>query len=379
MKKTILFIALVLVFKAEAQSSALAIADSLYATGNYTNAINYYAKEGSQKGSLQIARAYNAIGNYDKAIVQFESLITESPDLQIARFELGKLYLKMKRYDDGRKLFTGLVRDEAKNPEFLYYQGESFRELEQAASSLVAYKKAVAVDSTHLKSLFQLGKYFVIQRETNDALLYLEKGLRFYPNDVSFINLKALALFNNNQYAEAIPFFERLIELGETKEFVYTKLAHCYYKAWDFEKAKSTYKTLIEMDAYNHEAYYNLGSVFYKDRQNDSALIYVKKAIEVQEVTFEKEYNFMAGLFRAEENLKPALKYYKLAHAEAPEEPRFYYQICAMIDQTTKDPKVKLKYYEDFIIKYGTKQSYLSNTVAKRISELKEEIHLAAD
>ena len=118
MKKSILFISLLLVFKAEAQSSALAIADSLYATGNYTNAINYYAKEGSQKGNLQIARAYNSIGNYDKAIVQYESLVAESPDLQIARFELGKLYHKMKRFDDSRKLFTGLVRDETNNPEF---------------------------------------------------------------------------------------------------------------------------------------------------------------------------------------------------------------------------------------------------------------------
>ena len=379
MKKSILFIALLLVFKAEAQSSALVIADSLYATGNYANAINYYAKEGSQKGSLQIARAYNSIGNYDKAIVQYESLVAESPDLQIARFELGKLYHKMKRFDDSRKLFTGLVRDETNNPEFLYYQGESFRELEQAASSLVAYKKAVAVDSTHLKSLFQLGKYFVVQRETNDALLYLEKGLRFYPNDVSFINLKALVLFNNNQYAEALPFFERLIELGETKEFVYKKLAHCYYKTWAFDKSKNTYKTLVEMDPYDHEAYFNLGAVFYKDRQNDSALIYVKKAIKVQEVTFEKEYDFMAGLYRSEEDLKNALKYYKLAHAEASEEPRYYYQICAMIDQTTKDPKVKLRYYEGFIEKYGTKHRYYSDAVAKRISKLKEEIHLGSD
>ena len=123
MKKSILFIALVLVFKAEAQTLSadrqyLAIADSLYSIGNYTNAINYYAKEGSQKGNLQIARAYNSIGNYDKAIVQYENLIAESADLQIARFELGKLYLKMKRFDQGRKLFTSLVRDDENNPAY---------------------------------------------------------------------------------------------------------------------------------------------------------------------------------------------------------------------------------------------------------------------
>ena len=379
MKKTIAFCFFIIAFKAEAQSSALVVADSLYATGNYTNAINYYAKNASSKASLQIARAYNAIGNYDKAIAEYEALVVKTPGLQIARFELGKLYVKVKRYDDGRKLFTGLVRDEANNPEYLYYQGECFRELEQVASSLVAYKKAVAVDSTHLKSLFQLGKYFTIQREPNEALGYLDKGLQFYPNDVAFINLKGLVLFNNDQFQKAIPFFERLIELGEKKEFVYTKLAYCYYKTWELEKAKSTYHTLIRMDDYNHEAYFNLAAVFSKDRIIDSAKYYVKKAIEVQAVTFEKEYSFLAGMYRSEDDIKTALKYYKLAHNEDPTEPRYYYQICALVDQTTTDATAKLVYYESFIKKYGKQQRYLSDIVTKRISELKEEIHLNTD
>jgi len=379
LKKTIAFCFFIIAFKAEAQSSALVVADSLYATGNYTNAINYYAKNASSKASLQIARAYNAIGNYDKAIAEYEALVVKTPGLQIARFELGKLYVKVKRYDDGRKLFTGLVRDEANNPEYLYYQGECFRELEQVASSLVAYKKAVAVDSTHLKSLFQLGKYFTIQREPNEALGYLDKGLQFYPNDVAFINLKGLVLFNNDQFQKAIPFFERLIELGEKKEFVYTKLAYCYYKTWELEKAKSTYHTLIRMDDYNHEAYFNLAAVFSKDRIIDSAKYYVKKAIEVQAVTFEKEYSFLAGMYRSEDDIKTALKYYKLAHKEDPTEPRFYYQICALVDQTTTDATAKLVYYENFIKKYGKQQRYLSDIVTKRISELKKEIHLNTD
>lgn len=367
------------IYKAGAQAPALAIADSLYATGNYTLAINYYAKTSSEKANLQIARSYNAIGNYDKAIAEYEALIAKTPEIQIARFELGKLYLKTKRYDDGRKLFTGLVSDDANNPEYLYYQGESFRELDQPASSLVAYKKAVAVDSTHLKSIFQLGKYFVIQRETSEALFYLNKGLQFYAEDVSLINLKGLALFNNNAYAKALPLFERLIELGEKKEFVYTKLAHCYNKAWEFDKAKSTYHQLIEMDEFNHEAYFNLAGVFFKDQVIDSAKYYVQKAIKVQEVTFEKEYGFLANVHRSEEDLKGAMKYYELAHAEDPKDPRLYYQICAMIDATSKDPAIKLEHYEKFIKKFGTNHRFFSETVAKRISDLKEEIHLAGD
>lgn len=379
MKKIVILILLLVIFQAEAQSSALTIADSLYASGNYTKAINYYAKEGSQKGSLRIARAYNSIGNYAKAMIQYESLVAKAPDLQIARFELGKLYLKTKRFDEGRKLFTNLVRDDANNPEYLYYQGESFRELDQSASSLVAYKKAVIVDSTHLKSIFQLGKHFVITRAKGEAVKYLDMGLNFYPDDVSLINLKGLSLYNNDEYEKALPLFERLIELGEKKEFVYTKLANCYFKTWELEKAKTTYKHLIFMDEDNEHAYFNLGHVFFKDRQSDSATYYIKKSIEVRKVTFEKEYESLARFARTEEDLKTSLKYYRLAFEEDPSNYRVFYQICTLIDQTSEEPEVKLKYYENFIKKFGRDKRYISDFVLKRISELKEELHFAKD
>ena len=44
--KQVLFVVLLLhVFKAEAQTSASSVADSLYAVGNYTKAINYKLQE----------------------------------------------------------------------------------------------------------------------------------------------------------------------------------------------------------------------------------------------------------------------------------------------------------------------------------------------
>ena len=380
MKKLVTIISILLLcFKAEAQSSALAIADSLYTTGSYTNAINYYAKVGSLKSKLQIARTYNKIGNYDKAILQYENVIAKDTAIQIASFELGKLYLKTKRFEKGALLFSSLTQKNKNNPEYYYYQGESLQDLGKLAESTTAYKKAVNIDSTHLRSLFQLGKYYVMQRETNTALLYIDKGLEFYKNDIALINLKALALYNNNEYEKSIPFFERLIELGEEKKHIYTKLADAYFKEWEFEKAKKMYHVLITLDDENEDAYYNMGVVFNKAREIDSAKFYIQKSIEVQQVSLGKEYGFLASIYRVEEDLKTAMKYYHLAYKEDETNPLFYYQICTMVDQTNKDPKVKLEHYENFIKKFGKTGPFFSQIVSKRISELKEEIHLAAD
>lgn len=381
--RKILIVLILFIAKVEAQSSASVIADSLYATGNYAKAINYYSEEGSANASLQIARAYNAISNYEKAITQYKSVVEKNPDFQIATFELGKLLIKMEDYDEARKLFSKLAGMGKDNPEYHYYLGEVYRELEQPASSLISYKRAIENDSVHLRSLFQLGKYFVVKQEKNEALFYIDKGLEFYPEDVAMINLKALALFNDNTYEKAIPWFEKVLALGETKEYVYEKLAYCYYKEWDFEKAKANYMKMLEIDDSNSDTYFKLAEAYRKNKQLDSAEINIREAMNIQKPIFAQGYSLLGSMARDRNDFKAALKYYELAHTEDPEDPIGYYQICTLVDRLNKDPKLKLGFYEKYIEKYGKNKSrhasYYTKMVTERISQLKQEIHLNTD
>ncbi|MRI00622.1 tetratricopeptide repeat protein [Kriegella sp. EG-1] len=384
MRKSLLIIFILLFVKVHSQTqSNSAIADSLYATGNYAKAINQYAANNTKTGSLQIARAYNAIGNFDKAIGQYQSVVGQNPDLQIASFELGKLLVKTKAYDEARKLFANLVSKAKDNPEYYYYLGEVYAQLEQPASSLVAYKKAVENDSTHLRSIFKLAKYFVVKQEKNEALKYIAMGLNFNPDDVALINLKALTLFNDNAYDKAMPLFEKVLELGETKEYVYDKLAYCYYKNWEFEKARANYRKMLEIDDGNSETYFKLAEAYRKDKVLDSAEVYIKEAMNIQKPVFAEGYARLASIAREREDYKTALNLYKQAHKEDPSDPVLYHNICTLVDRTSKVSKVKLEYYEKYLEKYGAIKtgyaSYYSTMVAKRISQLKEEIHLNAD
>ena len=360
---------------AEGQATTSALADSLYATGNYTKAINQYAGDGSITSALQIARAYNTIGNYEKAIAQYENVLSQDALLQIARFELGKLYLKTKDFKSAEKLFVDLTNVTNDNAEYHFYLGETFREQKESEHSLVPYKTAVIIDSTHLRSLFQLGKYYVAQREKDSALTFIDRGLRFYENDVALINLKALAYYNNDEYVKASPYFEKLIELGEHKEYIYEKLGYCYFKDWEFDKAKTNYRKVLELNDENADAYFNLGQVFWKDRKIDSAQYYIKESIVIQKPFLLKEYVALAGIARDKEDIKTALKYYKLAHQEDPEDALVYHNVCTVADQYYKDPKIKLTYYKKFKERFGKKNDYMAKIVSKRISELKEEIH----
>ena len=354
-------------------------ADVLFQKGNFIAAINQYAKVNNRHAKLQIARAYNAIGNYDKAMLQYEDLIIRDPSLEIAPFELGKIYLKIHKSDLAEKQFTQLTIRGTENPEYFYYQGVALSDLDRIKEGVMAFKNAVVIDNTHLRSIFQLGKYYVAKQERDSVLYFIDRGLDFYPNDVALVNLKALTYFNDSSYAKAAKWFEKLLSLGEYKAYIFQKLGYSYTKLWEFEKAKDAYNDLLGFEKSVPNAYNGLGAVFWKEKKLDSAAIYFREAIKAKNPNLAQEYNALAGLAREQNKLKSALHYYKLAYQEDETNYRAYYQLCTVMDQITADPQEKLVLYKNFILKFGAKKTYISKMVKERIIKLKEEIRLNKD
>tara|TARA_R110002049_G_scaffold234671_3_gene407944 strand:+ start:2213 stop:3367 length:1155 start_codon:yes stop_codon:yes gene_type:complete len=379
MKLYLVLIVVLIVAKTGAQSSVLNLADSLYASGNYTAAINKYAKLGTTNASLQIARAYNAIGNYDKAIVEYKNVLVKKNTSELPRFELGKLLSKVNKDSLALSEFMALIENNPKNPEYFYYAGRASEDLGYFDTALRDYKKAVIIDSTHLRSLFRIGRYYVARKEVDSVFKYVDKGLRFYENDVSLINLKALAFFNNYQYTESVSLFKRLIALGEAnKAHIHNKLAYSYYKLYEFEKALESYRNVLKLQVLNPDptTYTKMAEVYRKDRQLDSAKVYVQKAIDELVVVLDTEYGMLAGIAREQNQLGEALKYYRLAAHEAPEQIMYAYQVCAVGEAYYKDVKLNLKCYEDLKkqIKNTNRSSYFTAMADKRIEELKSQI-----
>ncbi|SFW33510.1 Tetratricopeptide repeat-containing protein [Sinomicrobium oceani] len=369
--------------KGGAQSPPLAVADSLYALGNYTAAITEYNKYPSPGSRMQVARAYHAIGNYEKALGQYENLVAEYPDMPVAQNELGKLYLKIKQFEKARDVFLLLTEKEYGSADNFYLLGKSYQYIAgESGYALPAFKQAFRKDTTHLKSIYETGKYYLKNREKDSVLKYVDKGLTFYPNSVELINLKALALFNNGNHREASPWFERLTALGEEKPYIYERLGDCYVRLIAYEKAVIAYETALKLEGLNPnpKTLLALGKIHLKLKDYEKAAAYTKEAIAVQQVTFESEYETLANIVLEQKQVKEGLEYLKLAYEEDPESTHLYYRICLVADNYYVDPKLKLRYYEDFMQKTGDSpivEIYKAH-VSKRISALRQEIHLGA-
>ena len=298
--------------------------------------------------------------------------------LAIARFELGKLLLKTKKLGSAFENFAFLAKD-SDNPEYHYYLGRIKQLNGDPVAANVDYRRAVKVDSTHLKSLYALGKFFVAAQQKDSALQYIDKGLRFYENDVSMINLKALAYFNNGQYEKAIPYFERLLELGEEKPFVHNKLAFAYLHDLQFENAKKMYHRLVQTLNYEGQGYAGLGEVFLREKELDSAQFYIEKYIAERTVSFAMEYADLGRIARLRGDTKKAIAYYTKAWEENKQNPMFYYQVCTLVDEYYDDPQMKLRYYQKLLADFDDLMPFIKERAQKRVKELKEEIHFTTD
>ncbi|MBC9798441.1 tetratricopeptide repeat protein [Sinomicrobium weinanense] len=371
---------LIVMLRAGAQSPALHTADSLYALGNYTMAINAYAEHPSANSSLQIARAYNAIGNYGKAILQYENLLGEASDMLLAQNELGKLYLKTKKFQKAKTTFITLTEKDSLNPDNYYQLGRSIQGTGDAHMALTAFKHAFALDNHHLKSIYQIGKYHLKHREKDSVLKYVDKGLDFYPDAVELINLKALAFFNYGNHNEAVPEFERLVELGEEKAYIYERLGDCYIRQIEYEKAIEAYGTALDLNGIdpNPKTLLAMSKAYLKLKDYELATKYARTAIEVQKVTFENEYETLANIALQQKDVKTGLDYLQKAYAQAPDNAHLYYRICLTADNYYADPELKLKYYQRFTEKFGNSDrgAYYNNYAKKRISAIKKEMHM---
>ncbi len=348
-----------LLAKAEAQSSAFAMADSLYLTGDYTKVINVYAKIGNEKANLQIARAYAAQNNNEKAIAQYEGLVKKYPENILAQFELGKLYDKTKQYTMSISLFKRLTETTGENPEFFYYLGKALQATLDYEKGNQALQKAIAIDSTHLRSIYLLGKYYVSIEEPSNALKTIELGLKTAPNDVALMNLKALVKFDVGEYEVAASLFERLLELGEKKPFIYKRLGYSLANRWKYKEAKEAYRQLGRISDYQADAYLGLAQVYLQEQQLDSAETYFLKSIEERQYIFDNEYRNLGRIARLNGELKKSLDYYTKAWKEDKTNQFNYWQICILADEYYKDPKLKLANYEKLLTDYDKVMPFL--------------------
>ncbi len=377
MRKTLIVILILTIFKTEAQSSVLAIADSLYAYGNYSKAINIY-KTHSQPSEVydKIAKAYLAIGNDDEALRNYELGLKANLDNTLLKYDYAKLLYRHKKLNDAAVLFNELVYLDYKNPNYHYELGVVL-EQQQDTTAMNEFRTAFELDSTHQKAIYKIAEQFLVVRKHKQSLHYIDIGLQSYANNAELIKLKALNYYWDEKYNESAKWFETLIALGQSSQFIHEKLSFCYAEDSEYQKAIEQGELALQYDPKNQTNLYIQGQLYERINDYVNAEKYIAKALELMDMPLDDEYTFLAKLLNHQKKYKASIVALQTAIAENPENERTQYMLALTKDQYYADFDSKIKAYEVFKEKFPN--SPFAFFVDKRLKELKEEKFLKGE
>ena len=354
-----------------AQTSQVNIGDSLYRSGNFSKAIEVYSKVIDLNEVYdRIAKSYVAIGNYDKAIENYRLAVENDPKNELALYEYAKLLSKTKKFEIAVDVFDQLMNIDYRNPNYHYEMGLAQDRLKDS-TAINRFIAAFQLDRTHQKAIYQIAKHYLKRGRFSLVEHYTDIGLGTYENNVELISLKAQGDFRREYYTKAQKSFEKLIELGESSEFIHEKLSVCYAQNYDFERAIEQKKKLLEIDPYNTNAMAGISVYYQQLKDYENAEKYMRQVINLRDVPLDYEFEQLGIALNRQEKHKEAIEAFKRAVKENPENISAAFYIVSTKDKFYTDIDSKIKLYEDFIETHP-KSSY-AKLAQYRLKQLKEE------
>ncbi|MFD1062975.1 tetratricopeptide repeat protein [Winogradskyella litorisediminis] len=378
MNKYILIILYVFQINAEAQSSALDVADSLYANGNYTKAINSYLEiEDKHAVYSKIAKAYLALGNRGKALENYKLSTDANPDDALIKYEYAKLLLASKKYKEASDIFEKLIYIDYKNPNYHYQKGLALEKLNDS-TALNRFLSAYNLDDTHQKAIYKIARHHLVKRHHQLSHRYIDKGLESYAENIELISLKAQNYYYQEYHDQAITWFNKLIELGETSEFIHEKLSLSYAKQSDYKEAIYHRTEALKYNPYNATAMYVIGTYYEKLKDYKQAEEFISKSLNLKDVPLNDEYIKLGRVLNYQKKYAEAIVAYQKAVKEKPQDLFAQFALLTTKDQYYADKKTVIKLYEKFIEDHPNDKMF-KPLIEHRISELKKEEFMNKD
>ncbi|MFT4780440.1 MAG: tetratricopeptide (TPR) repeat protein [Psychroserpens sp.] len=371
MRLLFILISVLVGFNADAQPAVLNTADSLYSNGNYSKAIDTYKTYSNQdEVSAKIAKAYVAIGTYDSALVYYKLAAETEPKNGLVLYEYARLLSKTKNFEASIEVFDNLMNIDYRNPNYHYEMGLALERMKDS-TALNRFRSAYDLDQTHQKAIYKIAKHFLIKRKHETSHRYIDKGLESYESNVELISLKAQNYYYQDDNHNARAWFEKLIAMGESSEFIHTKLSMLHAEFSDYELAIEQRKLVLKYNAYSSESMLLIGSYYNRLKDYESAEKYIRQSLDLKDVPLDYEYQLLGTVLNRQDKHKEAIEAFQISLKENPDNISSEFYILSTKDKYYADVDSKIKLYEDFRDKYP--ETLYAKFASRRITELKEE------
>jgi tetratricopeptide (TPR) repeat protein len=240
------------------------------------------------KGKLwefnSILKAEDALqgGEVDRAVELLSPVQEKDPKMYVIPFLLGEAAL---RKQDWTRAAEQLQRCMDLNPNFdsaMTGLARALAKLGRVDEAKNWLKKATGSNPDNYRAWYELG---LLEAESDPAAAQssYEKAIAIQPNFSVGQRELAMLLFNQKNYAAALPKFEKAIALGLDDAPLYNFLGICYNQTRQLQKSIRSHRTALTLDPKLAEAHLNLAYDYQLLHQPKTAREEYQKACDLEQ------------------------------------------------------------------------------------------------
>lgn len=188
---------------------------------------------------------------FPEAEEKFKQAIALNPDNTDAHFRLGFTYISQKKYTDAIDAFEYLTQLDPHNVNAFFMLGLAYSEVREYYPCISNLQYALRIQPAFVEARLTLadayhnqGKYLI----SMDELTRLEE---YIPNEDTTYLHRGMILIELERFEEAIPYFEKVIELKPDVGEAYELLVGLYENFGNYERAMDLAKTALEINPQN--------------------------------------------------------------------------------------------------------------------------------
>jgi Flp pilus assembly protein TadD len=133
-----------------------------------------------------------------------------------------------------------------------FYLGKTRAHLKKRKEAIDAYKKALEIKPNGLEAMVNLADllmdhkteydHFILQAAIEEACTIMRRAIEIAPNRIEPLTEMGLALMRLGKLQDALPYFEKALDIAPTHSHTIVNNAFCHYQLGNFAEAERIYR-----------------------------------------------------------------------------------------------------------------------------------------
>lgn len=215
-----------------------------------------------------------------------------NPEHLEALYQLGQLRLDQEKFSEAVEQFEKYNQKQPNNPNNHQGLGLAYYKLEEYDLAILHFQKALELNPHIEEGEFHLATAYFLKGERSEAKVHYLRQLMHGPHLESLYNLGVI-LSDQQRHAEAIEYFQQLLQLDANHLSSHLNIAALYLKNNNTEAAIKHYQQALSIDPNNNEVKYILHALTQDEIPARSPIEYTSHLFDQYAPSYEnhlKEY-----------------------------------------------------------------------------------------